>query len=72
MRIRIALLVLASWVTAILAEENNIRHSTMKPFAPGDIFVGATLLNNPDDDHAGIGRIIQFDANLRFLGNRGV
>ena len=38
--------------------------STLKPFAPGDVFVGATLLNNPADDHAGAGRILQFDADL--------
>ncbi len=34
------------------------------PFADGDIFVGATLLNNEQDDHAGRGRIIQYDAEL--------
>ena len=38
--------------------------STLKPFSPGDVFVGATLLNDPDDDHAGRGRIMQYDAGL--------
>jgi hypothetical protein len=38
--------------------------STMKPFAPGDIFLGCTYLNNPQDDHAGEGRILQFDRNM--------
>jgi hypothetical protein len=38
--------------------------STLQAFAKGDLFVGATLLNNPEDDHAGRGRILQFDANL--------
>ncbi|MEC9376268.1 MAG: hypothetical protein VYA80_07870 [Pseudomonadota bacterium] len=42
--------------------------STMQPFAPGDIFVGATLLNNPDDDHAGPGRIFQFDSDMNEKG----
>lgn len=42
--------------------------STMQPFAPGDVFVGATALNNPDDDHAGAGRIIQYDADLNEKG----
>jgi sugar lactone lactonase YvrE len=37
-------------------------HSTLKPFATGDLFVAATLLNNPNDDHAGVGRIFQYDA----------
>jgi len=38
--------------------------STMKPFAPGDIFLGCTYLCNPDDDHAGDGRILQYDRNM--------
>ena len=42
--------------------------STLQPFAVGDVFIGATLLNNPDDDHAGRGRILQFDADLNLKG----
>jgi hypothetical protein len=42
--------------------------STLKAFAPGDILVGCTLLNDPKDDHAGPGRIIQYDANLEEKG----
>ncbi len=38
--------------------------STLKPFAPGDIFLGCTYLCNPDDDHAGEGRILQFSRRL--------
>ena len=34
----------------------------------GDVFVAATELNNPDDDHAGRGRILQFDADLKLKG----
>lgn len=41
---------------------------TLIPFAFGDVFVGATQLNNPDDDHAGRGRILQYDANLNLKG----
>ena len=44
------------------------KESTMQPFAKGDIFVGATELNNPDDDHAGDGRIIQYDSELNEKG----
>jgi sugar lactone lactonase YvrE len=40
----------------------------LQPFAEGDVFVGATLLDNPDDDHAGRGRILQFDADLKPRG----
>jgi hypothetical protein len=42
--------------------------STMKSFARGDIFAGATLLNNKEDDHAGPGRIFQYDSNLEEKG----
>ena len=42
--------------------------STMQPFAAGDILVGATDLNVPTDDHAGDGRIFQFDKNLQLKG----
>lgn len=40
-----------------------LKTSTMKPFDKGDIFLGCTYLNNPDDDHMGEGRILQFDKN---------
>ncbi|MSO96889.1 MAG: hypothetical protein EXR11_01540 [Rhodospirillaceae bacterium] len=42
--------------------------STMLPFVKGDVFAGATLLNNPNDDHAGAGRILQYDADLNEKG----
>ncbi len=39
--------------------------STLKPFAAGDIFLGCTyLMNVPGDDHAGEGRILQFDRHF--------
>jgi len=38
--------------------------STMKPFAPGDIFLGCTYLTGGEDDHAGDGRILQYDRNM--------
>lgn len=50
------------------ASADEKRTSTIKPFAKGDVFVGATLLNNPNDDHAGLGRIIQYDADLKEKG----
>lgn len=40
-----------------------LKTSTVKPFDRGDIFLGCTYLNNPDDDHMGEGRILQFDRN---------
>ncbi len=42
----------------------DVGSESFQPFAPGDIFLGATLLNNPDDDHAGDGRIFQFDKDF--------
>jgi len=44
------------------------KDSTIQPFAKGDILVGATLLNNDTDDHAGDGRIIQYDSDLNEKG----
>lgn len=45
-------------------DQTALKTSTMKPFAPGDIFLGCTYLCHPDDDHKGDGRILQFDKNL--------
>jgi outer membrane protein assembly factor BamB len=42
--------------------------NTVKPFAKGDILVAATLMDNPDDDHGGTGRLIQYDGNLQPKG----
>jgi hypothetical protein len=42
--------------------------STMQPFAPGDILAGCTLLNDPNDDHAGPGRIVQYDKDFNEKG----
>ena len=42
--------------------------STLQPFAPGDVFVGSTVLDGVDDDHAGRGRILQYDSGLRKKG----
>ncbi len=35
------------------------------PFAPGDVVVGCTLLNDPADDHRGRGRILHYDPGLK-------
>ena len=42
--------------------------SGLAPWQPGDVFVGATLLDDPADDHAGKGRILQLDAALQPKG----
>jgi len=44
------------------------REQTLQPFEKGDIFLGATLLNDPEDDHAGDGRIQQYGADLQLKG----
>lgn len=67
-----ALLALPVAVRAAPADDivNNLvpGPSTMRPFEPGDIFVAATVMNDPNDDHAGIGRVIQYDADLKPKG----
>lgn len=40
-----------------------LKTSTMKPFDKGDIFLGCSYLDDPEDDHKGEGRILQFDRN---------
>jgi hypothetical protein len=40
----------------------------LQPYAVGDVFVGATVLNDPNDDHAGAGRILQYGADLQLKG----
>jgi hypothetical protein len=40
----------------------------MKPFVAGDILIGLTELNDPSDDHAGDGRIVQYSADLTKKG----
>ena len=44
------------------------KDDTLQPFAPGDIFLGLTELNDPTDDHAGPGRILQYDKAMRLKG----
>jgi hypothetical protein len=39
--------------------------ATPVPFAPGDVVVGCTLLNDPKDDHRGRGRILHYDNQLK-------
>jgi hypothetical protein len=48
-----------------LAEE---RVSTFLSFAKGDIFVAATIMDHPTDDHMGTGRIFQYDSELNQKG----
>jgi len=45
-----------------------VLENTIQPFAPGDVVLGCTYLNDPTDDHAGLGRILQYDANLKPKG----
>ncbi|MDP7297284.1 MAG: hypothetical protein QGF92_07515, partial [Gammaproteobacteria bacterium] len=55
-------------LTVITAQAGDERVSTAGSFVTGDIFVAATVMDVPDDDHAGTGRLLQFDADLKFKG----
>ena len=46
------------------------KESTMQPFEKGDIFLGCTQLNDPEDDHAGRGLNAQPDLLAANLKNR--
>jgi hypothetical protein len=51
-----------------VAVADDARVSTSQPFAPGDVWVAATVMDVPDDDHAGTGRLLQFDADFNPKG----
>jgi len=55
-------------LTAVTAIADDERVSTSQPFAPGDVWVAATVMDVPDDDHAGTGRLLQFDADFNLKG----
>jgi len=54
--------------TVSQAPPESERVNTMQPFRDGDVFVAATIMNDPADDHAGVGRILQYDADLKPKG----
>ena len=43
-------------------------NTSLQLWSKGDVFVAATILNNPADDHAGQGRILQYGADLQTKG----
>jgi hypothetical protein len=59
-------LLLGSFTQTAVARD--LPESTATPFAKGDVFVAATVMDDPDDDHAGTGRILQYDADLKLKG----
>ncbi len=61
-----AAIVLMTTMAPSRAEEAHV--STAQPFAKGDILIAATVMDDPDDDHRGTGRILQFDADLHLKG----
>ncbi|MEC9375310.1 MAG: hypothetical protein VYA80_02935 [Pseudomonadota bacterium] len=54
--------------TAFANVAEEAENNSPKPFEAGDIFVAATVMDNPDDDHAGTGRILQYDQDLNLKG----
>ncbi len=55
-------------LAASISAQGEERVSTFKPFVRGDIFVAATIMDHPTDDHMGTGRIFQYDAELNLKG----
>jgi len=52
-----------------VAGSDKRRLTSMRPFAEGDLLVGATRIRDAEvDDHAGDGRILQLDAQLKPKG----
>lgn len=58
----------ALMVPSFATHAATARVSTATPFKKGDIIVAATIMDNPDDDHAGTGRLLQYDADLNLKG----
>ncbi|MBM3515913.1 MAG: hypothetical protein FJX59_19685, partial [Alphaproteobacteria bacterium] len=56
----------AAMATPAFAAEERV--STATPWARGDVIVAATVMDNPEDDHAGTGRLLQYDADLKLKG----
>ena len=52
--------------SSAMAEQERV--STMQPFAKGDVIVASSVMDDPNDDHAGTGRLIQYDADLNEKG----
>ncbi len=44
------------------------RVNTMTAFEKGDIIVAATVMDVPEDDHAGTGRLLQYDSDMNLKG----
>ena len=55
-------------LAALAASADEDRVSTFKPFERGDIFVAATVMDDPNDDHRGTGRLLQFTADFEPRG----
>ncbi len=64
---RVRFLAVIFWAASLPAKA-GVPESTATPFERGDIFVAATLMDDPDDDHAGTGRLLQYDENLELKG----
>jgi hypothetical protein len=45
-----------------------VLEDTLRAFEPGDVLLSCTYLNDPTDDHAGLGRVLQYDADLKPKG----
>lgn len=63
-----SVILIVIWMAAVPCYAEEARFSTAQTFAKGDILVAATVMDDPDDDHKGTGRILQFDTNLQFKG----
>ncbi len=55
-------------LASTFAAAEDERVNTMTPFEKGDIIVAATVMDDPDDDHAGTGRLLQYDSDMNLKG----
>ena len=64
----IGLLATLALISASLSSRGEEKAVTFEPFKKGDIFVAATIMDHPTDDHMGTGRILQYDSELSLKG----
>ena len=65
---RLTLLCVAALIARPVFADEGDRVSTFKPFDRGDVIVAATIMDVVEDDHAGTGRLLQYDADLNLKG----
>lgn len=66
--LRLTMTLMTAGLLCLSGAQAAERVSTFKPFDIGDVIVAATVMDDPNDDHRGTGRLLQFDKDLKPKG----